>query len=57
MSEEWRRTDARDKVNISGSKQYDNEYRLLRGLICKECDSEIIYDYVENFYICLGCGL
>ena len=49
--------DSRTKVKEYGPDQYDNDFRMLRGLICKECDAEIIYVYVVGFYICFGCGL
>ena len=38
-------------------KAKENSYKLLRGLKCMDCDAEIIYDYCENLYICLECGL
>ena len=49
---------ARDKVdNAKGKPVEADGGRILRGLYCKECKGEIIYDYVVGIYICLGCGL
>jgi hypothetical protein len=58
----WSETeaDARNKVLLENEGYHsgrENAYKILRGLKCKECREEIIYDYVENLYICLGCGL
>ena len=47
----------RDRVRIGEGKAKENSHKLLRGLKCKDCDAEIIYDYCENIYVCLGCGL
>ena len=50
--------DARGKVDNAKGKPVDEAGGLiLRGLYCKECKGEIIYDYVVGIYICLGCGL
>ena len=50
--------DARDKVdNAKGKPVEEAGGLMMRGLYCKECKSEIVYDYVVGIYICLGCGL
>jgi ribosomal protein S27E len=50
--------DARGRVEMDDhSRGAENSHKILRGLKCKDCKEEIIYDYVENLYVCLGCGL
>ena len=48
---------ARDRVLLGDHNGREDANKILRGLKCKDCNEEIIYDYVENLYICLGCGL
>lgn len=43
-------------TSTSGSMR-QTEANVVVGLKCMDCEKEVVYDYKEDLYICLGCGI